>query len=196
MPKKKSIRAGADRFIKWVGELESYYEELLDAGLSARALTWSSEAAVIKLHVYFEHMMLHALVAAINNDTSTVEATTGVRLPRHLTDEVCEYFVTGGKYFDFRGRSGLIDLLKRFVPPDHFVVETIKRPKYRQALDRLTTLRNFAAHESTIGKKAMKRAVDPSLGSAGVWLKREDNFLALTGPLKELAGELAEKAPN
>jgi len=195
MARKKSIRVGADRFIRWAETLEEYYEEVTDSDLSARAVTWACEAAVVKLYVYFEQLMLHALVAAINNDTTTLATSTGVKFPKHLTDEVCEYIVTSGGYFDFRGRAGLIALLKRFVPSDHFLVETVKLPKYRATLERLVALRNYAAHESTVGKKAMKEAVDVGLGSAGVWLKKDDNFLDLTARLKELAGDLRGAAP-
>jgi hypothetical protein len=41
----------------------------------------------------------------------------------------------------------------------------------------------------------MKNAVDPALGSAGVWLKTDDNFLDLTERLRELAAELRKAAP-
>jgi hypothetical protein len=195
MPRKKSIRGAAVRFIHLVDTLETYYEGVLASDLSAKAVTWACEAAVIKLHVYFEHLMLDTLVGAINNDTSTLSESTGIDFPRHLTDEVCEYIVTGGRYFDFRGRDGLIKLLRQYVPEDHYVVDIVKRQKYRVTLERLVALRNLGAHESRVGKKNAKEAVDSSLGSAGVWLKRDNRFIDLTERLKEFAEELRQAAP-
>jgi hypothetical protein len=195
MPRKKSIQGAAVRFVQLVDTLETYYEGVLVSDLSAKAVTWACEAAVIKLHVYFEHLILDTLVGAINNDTSTLSGSTGIDFPRHLTDEVCEYIVTGGRYFDFRGRDGLIKLLRQYVPENHYVVDIVKRQKYRVTLERLVALRNLAAHESSVGKKIAKEAVDPNLGSAGVWLKRDNQFLHLTERLKEFAEELREAAP-
>ena len=62
--------------------------------------------------IEFEQLMLFAIVCAINNDTKTISDSTGVEFPKHLTDEVCEYLVLGGRYFDFKGRDGLIRVKK------------------------------------------------------------------------------------
>jgi hypothetical protein len=195
MPRKKSVKGAADKFVSRAESLERYYRDVLDSELGEQAVTWACEAAVIKLSVYFEHLMLHSLVGAINNDTSTVSERTGIAFPKHLTDEVCEYIVTGGRYFDFRGRDGLIRLLRQYVPEDHYLVETVTQQKYRVTLERLIALRNLAAHESSIGKRIAKEAVAPSIAVAGVWLKRNDRLLALTSRLKELAAELSAAAP-
>ncbi len=39
-------------------------------------------AELIKLSAQFEHLVLHALVGAINNDSSLLTATTGVTFPK------------------------------------------------------------------------------------------------------------------
>ena len=120
--------------------------------------------------------------------------TANVRFPKHLTDEVCEYLVTGGRFFDFKGRDGLIKTLKRFVPDDHYLIQTIRKPAYRQALERLPALRNFAAHDSDQSKRAALDATGQHrLGSAGAWLKAKtgskSRLVALILTLKETAHE-------
>lgn len=72
-------------------------------------MTWSYEAALIKAYVAFEHLMLDCIVSTINNDTSTISARTGIAFLQHLTDEVYAYLVTGGGFFDFKGRDGRDD---------------------------------------------------------------------------------------
>src|SRR6266511_1611586 len=123
MPRKKSVRSAAEKFIERSDALSDYYANAVAAKLSDQEATWAVEAAIIKLSVYFEHLMLEALVGAINNDTTTVSSSVGIPFPKHLTDEICEYLVTGGGYFDFRGRDGLIKLLRRFVPEDHYLLQ-------------------------------------------------------------------------
>lgn len=195
MPRKKSVQGAASRFAEQVQSLEQYYKDVLASDLGAQAKTWACEAAILKLAVYFEHLMLRALVGAINNDTATLSAKAGIEFPRHLTDEVCEYIVTGGRYFDFRGRDGLIRLLKRFVPKDHYLVTIVSQPRYQVTLDRMIALRNLAAHESTAGRKAARQEVHPKIVVAGVWLKRKNRFLDLTERLLDLADELGIAAP-
>ena len=62
------------------------------------------------------------LKGAINNDTSTLSQTVNIEFPKSLSDAVCEFIVTGGGYFDFKGRDGLIKTLKDYVPSNHYIV--------------------------------------------------------------------------
>ncbi len=137
-----------------------------------------------------------ALVGAINNDTATVSARTSIQFPKHLTDEVCEFLIRGTGYFDFKGRSGLISTVKKFVPENHYLLTTIKKPIYRDALERLSALRNFAAHESDQSKRSALRAIDRKrIQSSGAWLKRATRFATIADRLKDLATEIENAAP-
>jgi hypothetical protein len=195
MPRKKSIRRSADQFIDSADRLDAYYFAVLSAGLGDRETTWACEAALIKLSASFEILMLSALVGAINNDTTVLSASAGVLFPRHLTDEVCEFIITAGRYFDFKGRDGLIDVLGAYVSKDHYLVEIVKKPRYRPSIEKVIALRNFAAHESRHGKAKAKEAVGMNLSSAGAWIKRQHRFPKLSADLKMLAGEIRAAAP-
>lgn len=195
MPRKKSTKRAAETFGDDVTELESYYESILDSNLSKQEVTWAVEAALMKLYAYFEKFILHALVAAVNNDTTTISGQTGIAFPKHLTDEVCEFIVTGGSYFDFRGRDGLIKTLKSFLPADHYLIATVKEPYYRNALEQLTALRNLAAHESTDAKRRAREILECKLSAAGAWLKRQQRFEKMASRLRALADEVALNAP-
>ena len=119
-----------------------------------------------------------------------------MRFPKHLTDEVCEFLITGTGYFDFKGRSGLIKTLKSFVPETHYLVATIRKPVYKEALERLTSLRNFAAHESQVSKRAALEAIGgTNLSSSGAWLKRQKRFAGIARHLKAISTELNGHAP-
>ena len=115
VPRKKSIKRTATDFIEKAEELELFVDNDISS-LSDMQKSWCHDYAIIRLYREFEQMMLHAIVGAINNDSSVISSTTGVDFPKHLTDEVCEYLVLGGGYFDFKGRGGLIRTLKRYVP--------------------------------------------------------------------------------
>ena len=195
MPRKKSIRKTAIDFIAKAEELESFVENGI-SGLTDMQQSWCHDYAVIRLYREFEQMMLHVIVGAINNDSSVISSTTGVEFPKHLTDEVCEYLVLGGGYFDFKGRDGLIKTLKKYVPGDHYLVSIVKKSKYKDALEKLSTLRNYAAHESAQSKRAALSAIGlVRVGTAGSWLKLQGRYASISAKLKEVAQEIHDEAP-
>src|SRR5712692_9764090 len=121
MPRKKSIKKAAVKFDR---DAEQALDFVTACGaLSEDHVSLIHDYSVIRLYRSFETLMLDTLVGAINNDTATISDRTGIRFPKHLTDEVCEYLLIGDGFFDFRGRDGLIATLKEFVPDDHYLVE-------------------------------------------------------------------------
>jgi cupin superfamily acireductone dioxygenase involved in methionine salvage len=196
MPRKKSLKKSADDFKVSADEILNFLTTVRPSVLSEEYVSWLHNYAIIRLYKAFETLMLDVLVAAINNDTSTISNTTGVAFPKHLNDEVCEFIITGTGYFDFKARSGLIKTLKGFVPDNHYVVKAISDKKYQSALDQLSALRNFAAHESASAKRAALKAIDGSnLSSSGAWLKKHGRLNEITDKLKALAIELKSQAP-
>jgi hypothetical protein len=106
MPRKKSVKSSAAKFNHEVDKLTSFLSTM-KAGQSGEHQSWLYNYGIIRLYIEFEKLMLDVLMGAVNNDTTTLQATTGVKFPKHLTDEVCEFLITGTGYFDFKGRSGL-----------------------------------------------------------------------------------------
>lgn len=195
MPRKKSIKLATTEFNAEVDRILAFLTTV-KVGQTEEHISWLYNYAIIRLYKEFEGLMLDALVAAVNNDISTLEETTDVRFPKHLTYEVCEFLITGTGYFDFKGRSGLIKTLKSFVPDAHYLVTTVKKPSYTNALNQLSALRNFAAHESQVSKRAALEAIKGKhLSSSGAWLKKQSRFENVAEKLKELAFELHGLAP-
>jgi hypothetical protein len=140
--------------------------------------------------------MLDCVVTAINNDTTTISARTGIAFPKHLTDEICEYLVTGGGFFDFKGRDGLIKTIKGYIPYDHWLLEAVKQAWHKEPLNRMIAIRSFAAHESPASKrKALDAIGQHRVGSAGSWIKCQNRFSDMTAAFSKLANEIETKAP-
>lgn len=164
--------------------------------LGDQDLTWVYELALVKTAVAFERLMLACIVCAVNNDTNTISEQTGINFPKHLTDEVCEYLVTGGGYFDFKGRDGLIKTFRKFLPTTHYLPAAVKLPQYKAPLEQLIVLRNFAAHESPASKAAVLKVLDiQRISSAGAWVKKQGRLHHLTAELHGLADEIIKSAP-
>ncbi len=195
MARRKSIKKVAKDFRSDADAVKAFVAEA-QVSLTAPHVTWAYEYAIIRLYRDFEDLILSALKGAINNDTSMLSQTVNIDFPNSLSDAVCEYIITGSGYFDFKGRDGLIKTLKKYVPANHYIVKVVKKPKYKDALERLSALRNFAAHDSEVSRTKAKRAVRQNrIGTAGAWLKSQDRLGHIAGRLKELAQEIEDNAP-
>lgn len=195
MPKKKSVKKCSQQFRDHADEVVEFAKES-DAALGKKHTSWAYDYAVIRLYREFESLVFDALVGAINNDTSTISSRTGYSFPDHLNQDVCRYLIVGSGYFDFRGRDGLIKTIKGFVPDDHYLLTVVKKQNYKLALERLTGLRNFAAHASQQSKNSALAATSQErMSSAGAWLKVQNRLPELVNRLKELAQEIEDGAP-
>jgi len=194
MPKKKSIKGSANEFKVETDKILTFLTASADLG--DEHVSWCHDLAIIRLYRAFEALMLDTLVGALNNDTSTLSTRTGFSFPKHLTDEVCRFLVTGRGYFDFKGRDGLIKTLKQYLPDHHYMVEVVSKPGYRNSLELLSAARNYAAHESQQSKTAFKKAADQDrVGAAGSWLKRQNRLQNIANRLKAMADEIHAEAP-
>jgi hypothetical protein len=195
MPRKKSIKRSALQFQKNADHLVDYVSEAKKS-LNEQHVTWCHEYAIIRLYREFEKLMLEALTGAINNDTKTISQTTGIEFPEHLTDELCEYLITGSGYFDFKGRSGLIKLIRRYVPDDHYLVSVVKNCRYTKPVEQLSALRNYAAHDSSRSKSEAKKVTGlDRMPNCGAWIKKQGRFTWLVQEVKALADEIERGAP-
>lgn len=194
MPRKKSARSSIHHFLKECDDVQDFLEACRNLA-KKKYITWSYEQAVIKLYRDFEVLVLDLLVHAVNSDTSTISQTTNTKFPRHLSDEVCEYLIVGRGFFDFKGRDGLIKTVTECVPPSHWIVTKLKDSKYREALEQLCALRNFAAHRSRRSKlAALKACKAKRMGSAGSYLKANNRIKKLVDKLRSLANDMLTEA--
>ena len=190
---------------KWIDEFHTDVDEILSfctvaeesQAFSKAQMSMVYDAAIIKLYTSFEHLMLEILKGVINRDTGALTAAAGITFPKHLTAEVCEFVITGGGYFDFRGRDGLIDKIGKSVGKQHYLCDIVKKDCYRRSLDRLCSLRNYAAHESASSKRAALKSIQQKrIGSAGSWLKRQGRLEEIARDLRVLADEIREEFAN
>jgi hypothetical protein len=197
VPRKTSIRLAAQEFAARADAVVDFATRLAQ-GATGTDATWLHDYAIIRVYREFEALVLQALVGSLNNDTSTISSVLGIKFPKHLTDEVCEFLVTGGGYFDFKGRDGLIKILKGYVPDTHYLVVAVSRQAARPHIERLCALRNYAAHGSDSARNAAIKAIGGNrkrLASAGAWLKVGGRLAALVAGLKTVAAELRAQAP-
>ena len=194
--RKKSIKRSAQTFRGRVDQILVFVERSSNSELlTDKDESWCYDLAVIRVYREFEDLMLSCLVALINSDTTTFSSHKKRNFPAHMNVDVCEYLICGDGYFDFAGRSGLINTIKKIVPADHWLPTIVKDPAYRDALNRLSALRNFAAHDR---KKKKKRALEAigqeRMSSSGAWLKKQNRLDTICASLKTMAQQIEAAA--
>jgi hypothetical protein len=196
MSRKISVKRASLRFIKELEAIEEFLEIPAISSLSAEHRAWCYDYAIIRTYRGFEEVILKTIIAAINNSPATISHATGISFPRHLSQDVCRYLVLGNGYFDFKGRDGLIGKLRRYLPENHFLVRSVKDETLKQSLERLSSLRNLAAHDSIQAKRAaLKSTGQQRLKSTGHWLLKHRRCFKITNDMKLFAADLWRSAP-
>lgn len=213
---KKSIKLSAKDFFESVNETLKFtrsVKELNDKKmLSDKHKSWCFDHAIIRLYREFENFMFHCFVALINNESEALRKRTRVEFPKSIKVEVCEYLIRGGgDYFSFKNSSTMIKNIKKLLvlPNDsHWFIEILK--KYKDPLELLTGLRNFAAHNSPYAKNVAFRSVKITDSGrkymslySGAWLKvreqgqktGENRFTEICKNLREMAKDIKSQAP-
>ena len=90
----------------------------------------------------------------------------------------------------------MINTLQNSVPSNHYLVQTIKTPKYKNTLERLVNPRNIATHSSERSKSpALKAIGQQRMSSCGAWLKKQSRLEGAMNRPKNLAMEVHKHAP-
>ncbi len=200
--KKKSIKLAAENFVENTDEIRKFTKRA-EAHLTREDQYWCYDLAIIRLYREFEDFMLNCLIALINSDPTAFKEELKERdFPDHMNVAVCEYLICGDTYFDFKGRSGLIEEIKTFVDKEHWLPKIVGHEDYKDALDRMCALRNFATHNSIVSKRRALKAITPEkeisrkkMLSSGAWLSSQGRFNKICKELKGLAEEIKAEAP-
>lgn len=158
--KRKSVSIVVDHFLDELRVIGDFVDKArAPLPLSSRYHSWFFDYAIVRLYREFELFVLKLLIAAIHQDTTTLQQSAALTLPKKLPVDVCEFLIVGHGFFDLKGRAGAIGKLKDFLPADHYILSVISDKKYLDSLDLLFVLRNFAAHQSKPSKKAALRVL-------------------------------------
>jgi cupin superfamily acireductone dioxygenase involved in methionine salvage len=196
--RKKSIKLAVQTFVTNVDEIIAFTQRSATAApLNEQDKSWCYDLAIIRVYREFEDLMLSCLVALINNDSTTFSQLKKRTFPKHMNVEVCEYLICGDGYFDFAGRDGLLKTIKNIVPNRHWLPNIVGDATYTAALKKLSALRNFAAHDSSVSKKRALEAIGQKrMSSSGAWLKKQNRFVEICNSLKAMARKIDAAAPH
>lgn len=189
--RKINIGVVCDTAITEIDEIQSYLTKIQTAMRSDdKIISWSYDYAIIRLYRVFEDFVFHITVGLVNHDTSKISENFNVNFPKHIQDDVCEFIVTGGKYFDFHGYDGLLKTINCYIGKPNQLANIIKSNDYAKYIQQLCSLRNYAAHASTQSKNVVKKVIATQrIPSAGSWLKKGNRYEAISEKIKSIITE-------
>lgn len=179
-------------FVTQLNEIQEYLDFCKNAFHDQdKYLSNSYELASIQTYKAFEFFAMRCLISCLNHDHSKVETKYGVKFGKHINDDVCMFIITKGGYFDFKDRSGLIQIINCLIGNDHKVSQSFKNNEYKNAIEQLCAIRNYAAHNSQQSKtKAKERFGLKQIGTAGSCLKCNCRYKEITDQLRALASRI------
>lgn len=152
------------------------------------------EYGIIKLYKSFEVFLYKTIITCINHDSSKVCAHYKVQFGKHISDSMCNFILTKGGYFDFKGWSKLIEICTQHIGDTYGVVDILKKGKngqYKKAIEELIAFRNYAAHSSEQSKESVKRVLGRKrIPQMGNYLKEGNRLENIADILCSLADEL------
>lgn len=189
-----NIQKVCDEFIEAVSEINEYIDKCNTVFASEKKyLSFCYENAIIMLYKSFERFALRSMISCLNHDHSHFQNKYRVRLGKHINDDVCEFLITKGGFFDFRGRSGLSKVLNDVIGSSHNIAKAFKQSKYKECIEQLCAIRNYAAHNSLQSKQKVMNVFNlKRISSAGSFLKQQRRFQNIADGLLELAEEVKE----
>jgi hypothetical protein len=120
--------------------------------------------SAVEAHAVWERYAEQRLVVALAHHPSAFVAANGVRGLKRIPVGLASVLVRGGgKYFDFRSCSDLLNVGDRLVGRPQNPFRRLS-PSQRDYLDALSAIRNLIVHQSEAALAAYKRALTAVYG--------------------------------
>lgn len=181
-----------EEFVTALNDIVAYKDKCKSAFAdNKKYLSYCYEYSIIMTYKAFERFLLRIMISCLNHDHSVFEKKNSISLGRHINDDVCEFLITKGGFFDFKGRDGLCKVINNTIGKDHVIAKTIKNNDYKNTIEQLCAIRNFAAHNSRQSKAAAAEAFKlKRISSAGSCLKQNGRFDSIIAHLIDLSNDI------
>jgi len=196
MANKKSMSKVIRNFHLAIDEQQDFVELALAARMTDRHVSLIYEMSLIKIVSAVELLVLDSMITVINRDAAAVRRRHGIRVPLHMTNDMCEFLIVRNGYFSFSNRETMLTRVNEFFLRDHWLAVTLRASSNKDSFDRMMALRHFAAHGSEYSRHKAKEATGAQrLASAGAWLRSGRRFPSLLKSVRDIAVALEAAAP-
>ncbi|MBI2866725.1 MAG: hypothetical protein HYX97_00150 [Chloroflexi bacterium] len=159
MARKVDLAALRTRSADSVSKAQSRYDDAVAADLDYLLLRWIAQMTAVEVHAVWERYVENRLVAALNHNAAHFLHENDIKGVTRVTSGLAFYVVRGGgRFFDFRSSSELIDKADRVLGKPDNPFRTLSAHD-RSYIDALAAIRNCIVHRSDAAGAAYRRAL-------------------------------------
>lgn len=122
------------------------------------------ESLVIRLCAIWEAFIEGEMIDCLNIDCSKCKEELQLKLPKHLTKDLCEAILVGPGYLNFRNVDDIKKLAKQVLPENVNPFRLIRTNPTAKRINEFYTMRNYLTHYSGKSRRTLQRMYQDSQG--------------------------------
>jgi len=175
MPRTVDLSGLKTRSLHALSHAMERYKAANKASLDYLLVRWIAEMTAVELHAIWERYVENRVVAALNHDAAHFLKEQGIKGVSRVSSGLAFYVVRGGgRYFDFRSMSDLLDKGDRWLGKAKNPFRSLSADD-RSYIDALAAVRNCVVHRSDAAVGSYKRSLKTVYGMRSV--PEPDEFL-------------------
>jgi hypothetical protein len=120
------------------------------------------ESLVIRLCAIWEVFVGDEMIACLNIDSSKCKEELQLRLPKHLSKDLCEAILVGHGYMDFKSVGDIKSFARKVLPDDVNPFNFIRTNPTAKRIDELYIMRNYLSHYSSKSRRTLHKMYQDS----------------------------------
>jgi hypothetical protein len=164
--KKLGFKTAHDYFEGTLRWWSDYLNEVLDSNTLVTHAAERHEildTSVLRLSALWEMLVHRDLLSCVNRDSSALAKSLGLRLPKHLSRDLCEGVLFGTRYLDLRSVREVQLFAKRHLTARCNVFAHIPSGAAKQ-IDNFFVIRNLVSHYSSFAERSYLRMLKTEYG--------------------------------
>jgi hypothetical protein len=164
MPRTVDIPRLKAKSVRALAQAMSRYDQAKADQLHYLLLRWIAQMTVVEVHSVWEQYTEGRLVAALNHNPSHFLKTEEIKGVSRVSSGLALYIIRGGgRYFDFRSTSDLLEKGDRWLGKSGNPFRSITADE-RAYIDTLIAIRNCVVHRSDAAVASYKRSLKSVYG--------------------------------
>jgi len=155
--RKADLAKNHDDFEDNMGWYIEFLERMLDQVKEEDDFVVILESLVIRLCAIWEAFVDDEMIACLNIDSSKCKEELQLRLPKHLSKDLCEAILVGHGYMDFKSVGDIRNFAGRVLPDDVNPFKKIRTNPTAKRIDELYVMRNYLSHYSSKSRRTLHK---------------------------------------
>jgi hypothetical protein len=172
MPRRISLARIKKRATRELAEATARHKSTTES-LDYLLVRWIAQMTAVEFHAAWERYVEDRLVVALNHNPEHFLEENDIKGVRGVSSGLASYIVRGGgRYFDFRSMSDLLDKTDRWIGKEKNPFRSVPESD-RLYLDALAAIRNRVVHQSAASNLTYKRSLKSVYGIKSAPLAEE-----------------------